>query len=171
MRNRSDLGEVPGLPTGWTPASPPDVTVGLNYYSAPVGQYVKVRRHNDLLFVSGHSPVRPDGTRVVGKVGPGAMTIDEAREAAELVALGLLSTIQAELGSLDSVASVLKIFGMVNSTNGFNEAPAVIDGCSLTLGRLLGERASAHARTAICVAELPFDIPVEIDAVVAVTGS
>lgn len=164
-----EFGEVPALPSGWSPAPPPLAGAEqLSFRSAPVGQYLKARRHKDLLFVSGHSPVRPDGTRVTGKVGPGALSLDEAVAAAELVALGLLSTIRAELGSLDNLEAVLKIFGTVNSTNGFNQAPAVIDGCSKTLEKWLGPRASAHARTAICVAELPFDIPVEIDAVVAV---
>lgn len=170
MPNNAEGGGGPTFPSGWTPTSRPlaDAPASLAIRSAPVGRYLKARRHNDLLFVSGHSPVRPDGTRMAGKVGPGGLSIEEARVAAELVGIGLLSTIRAELGSLDKVAAVVKVFGMVNSTGGFNQAPAVIDGCSLVLHDWLGERAGPHARTAICVAELPFDIPVEIDAVIAI---
>jgi enamine deaminase RidA (YjgF/YER057c/UK114 family) len=135
--------------------------------SAPVGSYLKVTRWKDLVFLSGHGPVRPDGTRVTGRVGS---DLDEAQayQAAHLVGLGLLSTLRHELGSLDRVARVLKLLGMVNAAPGFTAAPGVVDGCSEVLLSVLGESVGSHARSAVCVAALPFNIPVEVEAVVAV---
>jgi enamine deaminase RidA (YjgF/YER057c/UK114 family) len=149
------------------------------------GNYLGVKRHRDLLYVSGHGPLRVDeqgrlpgrtdreippeaiaGNLVRGKVGAD-VTVEQAREAARLTGLFLLAALRAELGSLDRVASVLKVFGMVNCTPGFTATPAVIDGCSDLLVRVFGRETGAHARSAIGVAELPFDICVEIEMVVA----
>ncbi|GAA3920472.1 RidA family protein [Actinoplanes auranticolor] len=106
------------------------------------------------------------GSLVRGKVGAD-VTAEQAREAARLTGLFLLSTLRAELGSLDRVTSVLKVFGMVNCAPGFTATPAVIDGCSDLLVRVFGRETGAHARSAIGVAELPFDICVEIEMIVA----
>jgi enamine deaminase RidA (YjgF/YER057c/UK114 family) len=135
--------------------------------SAPVGRYLKVVRWDDLLFLSGHGPVQLDGSRVVGKVG-NDLDKEAAYQAARLVGLGLLSTMRQELGELGRVVRVLKLLGMVNATPGFTEAPAVVNGCSDLLLEVLGDDIGRHARSAVCVAELPFGIPVEIEAVVAV---
>jgi enamine deaminase RidA (YjgF/YER057c/UK114 family) len=151
-----------------------------------VGNYLTAKRDGDLVFVSGHGPIRldPDG-RVVGtssreisvqdalgaiiqgKVGSD-LSVDEAREAARLTGLFLLSAVRAEIGSLDRVRSVLKVFGMVNCAPGFTNTPAVIDGCSDLLVEVLGERVGRHSRSAVGMAELPLNIPVEIEMVVAV---
>lgn len=80
----------------------------------------------------------------------------------------LLSSLQAETGSLDRVRSVLKVFGMVNCAPGFVEIPAVIDGCSNLLVDVFGNEIGRHARSAVGMAELPAGIPVEIEMVVAV---
>jgi enamine deaminase RidA (YjgF/YER057c/UK114 family) len=135
--------------------------------SAPVGTYVKATRWNDLLFVSGHGPVTHDGDRVVGKVGSD-LDVPAGYDAARLVGLGILSTLQRELGDLHRVARVLKLLGMVNAAPGFTDAPAVVDGCSDVLVEVLGADVATHARSAVCVAELPFGIPVEVEAIVAV---
>ena len=133
----------------------------------PVGNYVPAVRSGSLLFVAGHGPVGPDGTWVTGKVGTD-LDLDDARRAARLVALNLLATLRRELGSLDAVRRVVKVFGMVNCSPGFNQMPAVIDGCSDLLVAVFGDEIGRHARSAVGMAELPFGIPVEIEMVVEV---
>ncbi len=131
----------------------------------PSANYVPAVRSGNLLFLSGLGPLRDDGTLITGRVG-GAILLSEAVEAARLVALGLLSVIHAELGSLDRVTRVVKVLGMVNCQPGFNEMPAVLDGCSDLLVDVFGPEIGAHARSAVGMAELPFDIPVEIEMIV-----
>ncbi len=133
----------------------------------PAGMYVGAVRTGSLVFVSGAGPIRPDGTFVTGKVG-GDVELDAAKEAARLAGLQLLGVLRAELGSLDRVARVVKTLGMVNCAPGFNRTPAVIDGCSELLIEVFGE-AGRGARSAVGMAELPFDIAVEIELVVEVT--
>ena len=132
----------------------------------PAGLYVGAVRTGDLLFLSGAGPVRADGTIVTGKVG-GTVEPDVGRQAARLTGLQLLATMRAELGSLDRIARVVKIFGMVNGAPGFNRTPQVIDGCSELFVDVFGEAGRA-ARSAVGMAELPFDISVEIEAIVEV---
>ena len=133
----------------------------------PVGNYVPAVRSGGLLFVAGHGPVGPDGRWVTGKVGTD-LDLDDARRAARLVALNLLATVRRELGSLDAVRRVVKVLGMVNCSPGFNQMPAVIDGCSDLLVAVFGDEIGRHARSAVGMAELPFGIPVEIEMVVEV---
>jgi enamine deaminase RidA (YjgF/YER057c/UK114 family) len=131
-----------------------------------VGSYLLARRTGNLVFLAGHGPLRGDGTLVQGKVGAD-LDLSSAREAARLTGLGLLASLRAEVGSLDRVRQVVKVFGMVNCAPGFNQTPAVIDGCSDLLIEVFGD-AGHHARSAVGMAELPFDIPVEIEMVVEV---
>jgi enamine deaminase RidA (YjgF/YER057c/UK114 family) len=133
---------------------------------APAGRYVPAVRVGDIVFLSGTGPVRPDGSVVTGKVGHD-LDLDAAREAARLTGLQILSMLAAELGSLDRVRRVAKLFGMVNCAPGFTRMPAVIDGCSEVLVDVLGD-AGSGARSAVGMAELPFGIAVEIEAVVHV---
>ncbi|SFN91229.1 Enamine deaminase RidA, house cleaning of reactive enamine intermediates, YjgF/YER057c/UK114 family [Geodermatophilus obscurus] len=135
----------------------------------PAGNYVAAYLAGDLLYLSGTGPVTPDGGLVTGKVGDGGLDLDTAREAARLTGLQLLGAVQARLGDLDRVRAVVKLFGMVNCRPGFTRMPAVIDGCSDLLVEVLGDRGRG-ARSAVGMAELPFDIAVEIEAVVQVTG-
>jgi enamine deaminase RidA (YjgF/YER057c/UK114 family) len=135
--------------------------------SAPGGNYVPAMRAGDLLFLSGAGPARPDGSMVTGKVGDGGLSLDEAREAARLAGLQLLAVLAEEPGGLGRVRQVVKLFGMVNCAPGFNQTPAVINGCSDLLVDVLGDRGRG-ARSAVGLAELPFDICVEIEAVVLV---
>jgi enamine deaminase RidA (YjgF/YER057c/UK114 family) len=130
----------------------------------PAGLYRPAVRVGDLVFLSGAGPVRPDGTVVTGKVGAD-LDVAAAREAARLTGLQLLATLQTELGSLDDVRQVVKVLGMVNCAPGFNQTPKVVDGCSELLIEVFGEAGRA-ARSAVGMAELPFDIAVEIEAVV-----
>ena len=132
---------------------------------APVGNYLGCQRSGDLLYVGGHGPVTSSGA-IVGKVG-GAVGLERAREAARATALSMLATVRAELGSLDRVEQIIKVFGMVNCAPGFNQTPAVIDGCSDVLVAIFGD-AGRHTRSAVGMAELPFDICVEIEMILRV---
>ncbi|RFU21587.1 RidA family protein [Geodermatophilus marinus] len=134
---------------------------------APGGTYRPAARAGDLLFVSGQGPVLPDGGLVTGKVGPGGLDLDTARGAARLTGLQVLAVLRAELGDLDRVGQVVKTLGMVNTAPGFTATPAVVDGCSDLFVEVLGE-AGRGARSAVGVAALPFDIAVEVEAVVLV---
>jgi len=132
----------------------------------PAGLYRGAVRVGDLVFLSGAAPMRPDGSFVTGKVG-GAIDLDQARAAARLTGIQLLAGLNSELGSLDSVVQVVKLLGMVNCAPGFNNTPGVIDGCSELFIEVFGE-AGRGARSAVGMAELPFDISVEIEAIVQV---
>ena len=110
--------------------------------------------------------MRPDGSPVTGKVGR-ALDPDAAQAAARLTGLQILAALYAELGDLGRVTRVVKLFGMVNCAPGFNRTPQVIDGCSELLADVL-EDAGVGARSAVGMAELPFDIAVEIEAVVQI---
>jgi enamine deaminase RidA (YjgF/YER057c/UK114 family) len=120
-------------------------------------------------FVSGHGPLRPDGslTATLGKVGAD-VTEEEAYAAARATALAVLASLRHALGDLDRVTGWLRVFGMVNTAPGFTRTPAVINGFSDLIIELWGPDAGSHARSAIGVAELPFGIPVEVEAEVAV---
>jgi len=131
----------------------------------PVANYLGCKRVGDLLYVGGHGPVTANGV-VRGKVG-GTVSVDAARDAARATALSMLATVRAELGSLDRVRQIVKVFGMVNCAPGFNRTPEVIDGCSDVLVAIFGD-AGRHTRSAVGMAELPFDICVEIEMVVQV---
>jgi enamine deaminase RidA (YjgF/YER057c/UK114 family) len=125
----------------------------------PIANYLGCKRAGALLFVGGHGPATPGGV-VRGKVGTD-LTVADAKAAARTTALSMLATVHAELGSLDRVRQIVEVFGMVNCAPGFNRTPEVIDGCSDLLVEVFGE-AGRHTRAAVGMAELPFDIPVEI---------
>lgn len=129
----------------------------------PGGLYVAAVRSGDLLNVGGHGPVRSDGSMITGKVGDD-VDLETAREAARLTGLQILRSVRTELGSLDRVARVVKVFGMVNCAPGFNRTPSVIDGCSELFHEVFGD-AGVHTRSAVGMAELPFDIATEIEAI------
>ena len=135
--------------------------------SAPGGNYLPAVTAGNIVYLSGAGPARPDGTMVTGKVGDGGLPLDEAREAARLAGLQLLAVLRAEIGDLGRVRQVVKLLGMVNCRPGFNQTPAVINGCSDLLVEVLGDRGRG-ARSAVGMAELPFDICVEVEAVVLV---
>jgi len=131
----------------------------------PAGNYLSCSRLGNQLFVGGHGPV--DGDRMIrGKVG-GDLTLEDGVEAARMTALSILATMNAELGSLDAVRRIVKVFGMVNVAPGFNRTPAVIDGCSNLLVDVFGD-AGRHTRSAVGLAELPFDIAVEVELIAEV---
>jgi enamine deaminase RidA (YjgF/YER057c/UK114 family) len=122
-------------------------------------------------FVAGHGPQNVDGSIAgpLGKVGRD-LTVEQGYAAARLVALALLGSLQRTLGDLDRVTAWGRVFGMVNSAPGFNRQPSVVNGCSDLILELYGAEAGAHARSSVGMAELPFDIPVEIEAEVEIDG-
>lgn len=145
-------------------------------FAAPPGMrmtFDRVRVDGEVAYVSGHGPM--DGVRplMVGKVGdPLAgdwLSLQAGYEAARLTALSILASLKEELGELDRVTGWLKVLGFVNVAPGFTATPPVINGFSDLILELWGERGH-HARSAIGAAELPFGIPVEIEAVVALDG-
>jgi enamine deaminase RidA (YjgF/YER057c/UK114 family) len=127
-----------------------------------------VRVVGDRAYVSGHGPQNPDGSIAgpFGKVGA-EVTLEQGYQAARLVALSMLGSLARELGDLDRIAAWLRVFGMVNSAPGFASQPSVINGFSDLILDLFGE-AGAHARSAVGLAELPFNMPVELEAEVQI---
>jgi len=115
-------------------------------------------------YVAGHGPVDGATPLMRGKVG-GTVTLEQGYEAARLTGLSMLASLRAELGDLDRVTAWCKALGLVNCAPGFTNTPAVINGFSDLILDLWGD-AGRHARSAIGAAELPFDIPVEVEAVV-----
>ncbi len=127
------------------------------------------RLDGQILYLSGHVPTNADGSmaKPLGKVGD-AVSPEEAYEAARKVALGLFASISQAVGSLDRVEAWLKVFGMVNCAPGFNTIPPVINGCSDLILEVFGPDVGAHTRSAVGMAELPFGVPVEIEAQVKI---
>jgi len=134
--------------------------------------FAMVRIHGNRAFISGHGPQNPDGSLAgpFGKVGS-EVTVEQAYQSARLVALSMLGSLKRELGDLDRVGNWLKVLGMVNSAPGFNQQPQVINGFSDLILELYGPEKGLHARSAVGMAELPFYIPVEIEAEVEILGS
>ena len=126
----------------------------------PAGNYLGCVVDGGLVYAGGHGPINGE-TIIRGKVGRD-LSLEEGRHAARLTALSILATLRAELGDLDRIARIVKVFGMVNVAPGFNQTPSVIDGCSDLLVDVFGE-AGRHTRSAVGLAELPVDIAVEIE--------
>jgi len=134
--------------------------------SAPAGSYVPAARAGNLLFVSGQIPVGPNGLEFIGRCGDGLST-EDGQAAARLCALNILAQVKAAVGDFDKLVRVVKLNGYVNSTPTFRDHPKVINGASDLLVEVLGDR-GRHARAAVGVANLPFGVAVEIEAVVEV---
>jgi enamine deaminase RidA (YjgF/YER057c/UK114 family) len=123
-----------------------------------------VRISGNRAFISGHGPQNPDGSFAApfGKLGR-ELTIEQGYQAARLTGLSMLGSLQRALGDLDRITAWVRVFGMVNSAPGFNKQPSVINGFSDLILELYGAEVGAHSRSAVGMAELPFDIPVEIE--------
>ncbi len=128
-----------------------------------------VRLVGSRAYISGHSAQNPDGSIAgpLGKLGR-ELTVEQGYAAARLTALSILASLQRTLGDLDRIDSWGRVFGMVNSAPGFNKQPSVINGFSDLILELYGPEVGAHARSAVGMAELPFDIPVEVEAEVEI---
>jgi YjgF/chorismate_mutase-like, putative endoribonuclease len=126
-------------------------------------QFVRVVGRRAL--ISGHGPQNADGSFALplGKLGR-ELTVEQGYTAARLTGLSILGSLQRTLGDLDRIAAWSRVFGMVNSAAGFNRQPSVINGFSDLILELFGPVIGAHSRSAVGLAELPFNIPVEIEA-------
>jgi len=133
--------------------------------ATPVANYVPAVRTGNLVFLSGHGPVGKDGL-ITGKLGTD-LTVEEGYSAARVVAIGLLGSLKAVIGNLDKVRRIVKLLGMVNCDPAFMDHPRVVDGASDLLGEAFGDRGK-HARSAVGMNALPFDIAVEIEMIAEV---
>lgn len=137
--------------------------------AAPAGMrlpFELVRVHGGLAYVSGHGPFDGDRVLVTGRVGA-EVDVEQAYEAARATALSMLASLKQELGDLDRVSAWVKALGFVNCAEGFNATPAVMNGFTDLILALWGD-AGRHARSAIGSGELPFGMPVEVEAIVAI---
>ena len=130
----------------------------------PVAVYRPLLVVQGMAYVSGHGPVRLDGTLIQGRVGLD-LSLEEGYAAARQVGLAILATLREQLGSLDKVRRIVKLLGMVNSAPDFYEHPKVINGCSELFAQVFGEDAGIGARSAVGMGPLPGNIAVEIEAV------
>ena len=141
---------------------PPAPKAAANYCPMPVS--------GKLAYLSGHLPFDTDGKTLVatGRVGKptGALTVDEGYAAAKQIGLNLIATLAKELGDLDRVEKVVKLFGIVQSTDEFHEQHLVLNGCSDVMVEIFGQERGPHARSAIGTNSLPLDTAVEIEAIV-----
>ena len=133
--------------------------------------FAQARVSGGRVYISGHGPLNPDGSfaEPLGKVGR-EVTLEQAQLAAQRTALAILASLKRELGDLDRIPAWLRIFGKVQTAPGFQQTPAVNNGCYDLLLNLFGPEVGAHARSAVGMAELPFNIPVEIEAEVAIAA-
>jgi enamine deaminase RidA (YjgF/YER057c/UK114 family) len=134
--------------------------------AAPVAAYVPTVRTGNLVFVSGQVPREKGELKFRGHVG-GELSIEDGRAAARLCALSALAAVKREIGDLDRIRRIVKVTGYVASAAGFTDQPKVVDGASLFLGELLGEKGK-HARAAVGVNELPLGVAVELEMIVEV---
>lgn len=132
----------------------------------PAGTYVNAVRSGHLLFLAGHVPHRPGGGIVLGRLGAD-LDIDQGKEAARLAALGVLATLREELGTLDRVARIVNLYGVVNSTPEFAGHTLVINAASDLLVDVFGG-AGLHSRLAVGVASLPAGMALEIQVIVEI---
>jgi len=130
----------------------------------PVAVYRTLVVVENMVYVSGHGPLKPDRSMICGKVGAD-LDVATGQDAARQVGLAILATLRSELGSLDRVKRLVKVLGMVNSTPEFKEHPAVINGCSELFAAVWGSEHGVGARSAVGMGSLPGNIAVEIEAI------
>ena len=130
----------------------------------PVAVYKPLVVAGNMAYVSGHGPLKADKTLITGRVGAD-LDLAEGKAAARQTGLAILATLREQLGSLDRVKRVIKVLGMVNSTPGFGEHPAVINGCSELFVDVFGRDNGIGARSAVGMGSLPGNIAVEIEAI------
>jgi len=140
--------------------------ITLPHVPKPVATYLPAVRSGNLLFLSGQLCTVDGELKYKGKVGKD-VTLEDAREAAKAAAINLLAVIRQQTGRLDKVKRIVKVVGFVASEPGFTDQPKVINGASDFLAEIFGDRGT-HARSAVGVASLPLDVPVEIEMIVEI---
>lgn len=143
-----------------------ELGITLPEVAAPLAAYVPAARTGNLVYTSGQLPFIDGALPATGKVG-GAISAERGAELAGTCALNALAAVQGVIGDLDKVVRVVKVVGFVNSTPDFTAHPAVVNGASNMLLALFGD-AGVHARSAVGVAALPMDSPVEVELIVEV---
>lgn len=133
----------------------------------PAGVYQPVVLVGNMCYVSGHGPLKPDGTMMTGRVGD---TIDQQAgyQAARQTGLAILASLRAKLGSLDRVRRVVKTLGMVNASPDFQRQPAVINGFSELFAEVFGKENGVGARSAVGMGSLPGNIAVEVEVILEI---
>lgn len=132
----------------------------------PVAAYIPGIKVGEFIYTSGQIPIVNGELKYKGKVGA-EVTIEEAYEAAKVCALNCLGVVKSLIGDLDKIEQIVKVVGFVNSADGFNMQPKVINGASEFFGEVFGEK-GAHARSAVGVNELPLDATCEVEIIVKV---
>lgn len=136
---------------------------------APAGSYIPATRAGNLVFTAGQLPFDSDGElAATGKVGAD-VSIEEAQATARLCALNALAAAAEKVGGLDNIHGVVKVVGFVASAEGFTDQPKVVNGASDFIGEVFGE-AGLHARSAVGVAELPMNTPVEVEIIAVIAA-
>ena len=130
----------------------------------PVGLYKPMLMVGALAYLSGHGPLKPDGTLILGRVGAD-LSIEQGQEAAKQTGLAMLATLKASLGSLDRIVRVVKILGLVRCTDDFGQSPVVINGCSQLFVDLWGSDLGIGVRSALGTNSLPGGLAVEVEAI------
>lgn len=130
----------------------------------PVAVYKTAVKHGNLLFVSGHGPLKADKTMILGCVGKD-LTLEQGKDAARQVGLAILATVKDTLGSLDKVKRLIKTLGWVNCTTEFTDQPKVINGFSELMKDVFGEEGGVGARSAVSAHTLPGGIAVEVECI------
>lgn len=129
----------------------------------PLGVYKPFLIVGNTVYVSGHGTVQEDGSLIIGRVGED-LDVEAGKQAAQQVGLAILATLKANLGSLDRIERVVKVLGMVNATTDFERHPYVINGCSELFAEVWGTENGVGVRSAVGMATLPDNIPVEVEA-------
>jgi enamine deaminase RidA (YjgF/YER057c/UK114 family) len=132
----------------------------------PLAAYTPAVQSGNLVFTSGQLPMIAGNLAETGKVG-GSVSPERAKELATVCALNALAAVKTVIGDLDKIKRIVKVVGFVSSTPEFSGQPAVVNGASEFLGEVFGEK-GIHARSAVGVAVLPLDAPVEIELIVEV---
>jgi enamine deaminase RidA (YjgF/YER057c/UK114 family) len=130
---------------------------------APAANYVPFVISGRQIFVSGQIPVTAEGVRYVGKVGR-EISVEDGQKAAMICAINILAILKSAAGDLDKVGRIVKVVGFVNGAPDFIEPQKIVNGASDFLVAVLGDK-GRHARSAIGVATLPFDVAVEVEAI------
>ena len=130
----------------------------------PVAVYKPAVQLGNVLYVSGHGPLLPDGTLILGKVGA-ELSLEQGQQAARQVGLAILSTVRATLGSLDKVKRLVKTLGMVNCPVDYKDHPKVINGFSELMADVFGKENGIGARSAVGMGSLPNNMAVEIECI------
>ncbi|GAB3643156.1 RidA family protein [Spirosoma arcticum] len=130
---------------------------------APKGVYKPCLTVGNFIYVSGHGPYMPDGSLMTGRIGS-EVDMEFGKQAAQQTGLAILSTLKASLGSLNRIKRVVKVLGMVNCVDSFQEHPTIINGCSELFAKIWGEEHGVGVRSAVGMGSLPSNISVEIEA-------